>query len=73
MVVVVVVVVVERGCVRSTSLTPFLVTTVAKEAHARRELDLVVVSALLGDSTPFLELAGLVTAHVDESERGALH
>ena len=43
----VVVVVVEGGCVGSTSLTPILVTTVAKEAHARRELDLVVVSALL--------------------------
>ena len=49
---VVVVVVVERGCVRSTSLTPSLLTTFAKEAHARRELNLVVVSALLGDSTP---------------------
>ena len=45
-------VVVEGGCVRSTSLTSSLVTTVAKEAHARRELDLVAVSALLGDSTP---------------------
>ena len=46
------VVVAGDGCVGLTSLTPFLVTTGAKEAHARRELDLVVVSALLGDSAP---------------------